>query len=241
MSQIKRFILTIILTLISSGFLYSQKENYSVVAGVTYGGPIPINNISNSSGTPKISPLLGLQATYKLHNRIYLNIQLDYAYKSVDYTSNYRKDTLISQVVNNVTVKVPSFYTAYVNGNIGLHYLELHLSPTYKISEKISMMGGMYCSYLLGGFDKGNVQVVIGEGGFYGDYFESFNNIKSISKLDLGISLGMKSYWYKKIFSGFMITRSIRNLYSEDIFSKRSISTNKLYNTYVYVYLGFDI
>ena len=241
MSQIKSIILIIFLTLINSGFLYSQKINYSVLAGITFGGPIPINNNSNSSGSPKISPLVGLQTNIKFNNKIYLNVQLDYALKRVDYSSNYRKDTLIAQEINNVTVHVPSYYTAYVNGTIDLHYLELQLSPTYKISEKISIMGGMYCSYLLGGFDKGKVQVVIGEGGFYGDYYESYNNINSITKLDMGLSLGMKSYWYKKLFSGFTITRSLRNLYADDLFSNRGLAVNKLYNTDVYVYLGIDI
>ncbi len=220
---------------------FAQQLTYAAIGGITFGGPIPTKIEKNSFGSPKAGALAGLQLNYRFTKKVSLNLQLNYAYKGVTYSANYRKDTVIPQVINNTTIHVQSFYTAYANGDMGLHYLELHLMPAYKLSQRHTLMGGAYFSYLMGGFDSGKVQVVIGEGGFYGDYFENFNNINSITKLDIGFSLGMKSYWYKSFFSGFNITRSVRNIYATDIFSKRGLSTNTLFNTYCYLYFGIDI
>lgn len=236
---LKIIVLLLIISVITSK-LPAQQTSFSAIGGITYGGPLPISLSSNKSGNPLIGLVVGMQANYKLKEKLSINLQLNYSFKRLEYAANYHKDTLIPQIINNVSIRVPSYYTAYIKGNMSLHYLDLYISSAYKISKKHSIDGGIYFSYLLGGYDKGNVQVVIGEGGFYGDYFQSYNNITAINKLDMGLSLGMKTYWYKKMFTGFKITRSFKSFYNNK-FDNRGLDNTKLYNTYFNLYIGMDI
>ncbi len=222
--------------------IFAQSSlNFYGSAGLTYGGPIPEKISENSDGNPKTGFNIGIGVAYILNSKFEINSKVNYSFKGVYYSTNYKKDTIIEQVINNNTVKLNSFYTAYVNGDMSFNYIDMHILPSYKISKKITMQLGAYISYLTGGYDRGKVQVVIGEGGFFGDYFEDYDNYSKINKIDYGISLGIKSMLTEKAFWGFNVTRSLRPLYKDDIFIRRGLEENKLYNTYVDIYVGYSI
>lgn len=218
-----------------------QQDYFSVYSGICYGGPIPTKIINNSSGKALSGLTFGFSFNYKTGNKITLKTDLQYTNKRVSYNTYFRKDTLIPQQINNSTYYLNSFYNAYVNGEMNLHYIENHYSVTYQIFKKTQLYSGLYLSLLCGGYDKGQVQVVIGEGGFLGDYFEKFDNINNINKLDYGLNFGIKSYLYKNIYSEFKISRSIKTLYSKDIFSNRDFEKNYMYHTYAFFLIGIDI
>ncbi len=240
MKKIKHISLIFIFTIYLSNESFCQKDNLSGFLGFSLGGPIPTNSINNSSGTPKTGALIGLSYTYHLNSKISLNAEIQYTNKRVEYSTKFRKDTLIPQEINNTIYYLNSFYNAYVNGKMNLHYIENQYTLSYNFYNRNQLITGIYLSVLTGGYDKGDVQVVIGEGGFLGDYFEKFDNFENINNIDYGFILGLKSYLYKNIFNGFKISRSIKSLYSNDIFSTRGLEQNNLYHTYAYFFIGID-
>lgn len=237
-SSSKTIISIIIITLINYNIANCQKHKFSGFIGTNYGGPIPTKTIENSTGKPDFGILFGLSFTYIINSKLALNTDFLYSNKKVNYATNYRKDTLIPQQINNTTYYLNSFYKAYINGEMNLHYIENHYSISYKILKNTDLSIGFYISKLIGGFDKGEVQVIIGEGGFLGDYFENFDNINNINQFDFGFNIGIKTYWYKKFYSEFRMNRSIKTLYSNDIFSNRGLQKNKMYHTYAFFLIG---
>lgn len=236
---IKIITISFFLSFIAYKIFAQSLFSYHGYIGITYGGPLPEKMSENSSGNPKIGYNFGLGINYKLSSKFEIESKINYSFKGVFYNTKYKKDTIIEQIINNNTYKFSTFYTAYVNGDMSFHYIDLFILPSLKLKMKHTIQLGPYISYLVGGFDKGNVQVVIGEGGFFGDYHEDYNNISKINQIDYGLTFGINSLLFGNFYSGFILSRSLRPLYKDDIFIRRGLEENKLYNTYVNFYIGY--
>jgi hypothetical protein len=134
---------------------------------------------------------------------------------------------------------VPSYYTAYVDGKMRLHYIDIPLLIGYRF-WKIQMLLGPYVSFLLAGKDSGTVQVVIGSGGVFDDYYEDFDNYPALRKAEVGIMLGSSAPIYKNLGIEIKVTRSFCTLYHMDKLSSNEPAV-KMYNTYVQLGLIYKL
>lgn len=214
---------------------YSQP---AIIGGLNFGGPIPEKISENSTGKPVIGMHLGFSYVYKLSDKFSLTPEIYYAFKGVDYGQSFTKDTLVPITILGVPGEVPSFYTADVNGSMRLHSIDIPLLFSYNIG-KVRFSLGPYFSFLVGGKDKGNVRVVLGEGGFYDDYTEAYDNSKNIRILETGIMGGINVLIYKGLFAEMRFSRSLTTLYKSDAPS-RGEGSNKMYNTFVQFSLGYS-
>lgn len=219
---------------IFSGFT----QETAIIGGFNIGGPIPEKISDSSSGKPIPGIHVGFSYTYKFSDRFWLTPEIYYAYKGVDYGQSFTRDTLVPITLFGVPAEVPSFYTVNVNGSIRLHSIDIPLLFSYRIG-KFKFCLGPYFSFVFGGKDTGNVRVVVGEGGFFDDYTETYNNIKNIRVFESGIIAGFNVPIYKRFFTELKVTRSFTGLYKSDA-PNRGNGSNKMFNTYLFLSLGYS-
>ncbi len=207
-------------------------QNISIGAGLNYGGPIPTEVIDSTSGKPLIGFTAGVSYSIPIGERFSFSPGLYYSFHGLDYSQSYTRDTLFSVVINGTNGQVPSYYTAYINGAMRLHYIEIPLLITYRIWN-FQLMFGPYISALIAGSDAGTVRVVIGSGGFYDDYTDVYNNYSAIRKLEPGVMLGSNAPIYKNLSIEIMFSRSFSTLYNLDKLSNQGQGSVKMYNTYL--------
>jgi hypothetical protein len=210
----------------------SYAQDCSIGAGVSYGGPLPVKAIDSSNGKPKAGLMAGASFSIALGKYFTFSPALYYSFHGVDYSQSFTRDTMITVVINNHSGQVPSFYTAYVNGAMRLHYIDIPLLLNYRYG-KSQLMLGPYFSFLFAGKDVGNVRVVIGNGGFYEDQYEEYNNFYAISKVEYGIMIGSNMPIYKKLSIEIQAMRSLRSLYRPDKITDRGQRNVKMFNTFV--------
>lgn len=217
---------------------FSQK--ISIGAGINYGGPLPTEKVDSASG--KIIPGLtaGMSVSIPLSTHLSFSPALYYSYHGLDYSQNITKDTLVTINLNNINGQVPSFYTAYVNGAMRLHYIDIPLLLTYRI-KKFHFMFGPYCSVLIAGKDAGRVRVVIGKGGFFDDYIEDFDNYKAIRRVEYGAMIGSNMPLYKNLSIETKVSRSFLSLYRPGALPDRGQGGGKMFSTYFYMGLIYRI
>lgn len=215
-------------------------QKLSIGAGINYGGPLPTEKVESASG--KIIPGLtaGLSFSIPLSTHFSFSPALYYSFHGLDYSQSITKDTLITIDINNISGQVPSFYTAYVNGAMRLHYIDIPLLITYRI-KKLQFMFGPYFSVLISGKDAGRVRVVIGKGGFFDDYIEDFNNFKAIRRVESGIMLGSDMVVYKKLSIEMKVSRSFFSLYRPGALPDRGQGGGKMFNTYFSMGMAYKI
>jgi subtilisin family serine protease len=206
-------------------------QRIDLLSGINYGGPLPAHSTDSTSGHPIPGLHSGLSFEIKISEKFSIQPEIYYSFKGVDYSQSYTKDTTVEIVINGVTGTVPSFYSAFVNGSMRLHNIDLPLLVKYKF-RKTGLLAGVYCASLIKGKDVGDVRVVIGEGGFYDDYTEIYNNIKLIRKFDFGIVLGTCFPLYKKLSFEIKASRSMLSLYKPGSLENRGNGSIKLYNTF---------
>ena len=229
-------LIIILLCEMGSGFA----QTIGIGAGVNYGGAIPTEALDSTSGKPLIGFTAGVSYSIPLSERFSFLPQLNYSYRGLDYSQSFTRDTLFTVVINGNSGEVPSFYTAYIDGSMRLHYIDIPLLITYRIL-KLELMFGPYISVLLGGRDSGNVRVVIGSGGFFDDYTEGYSNYGVIRKLEQGIMAGSKAPIYKNLSIEIKASRSFTTLYNLDKIVDKGQGTVKMYNTYVQLGLIYTL
>jgi hypothetical protein len=221
---------------LGSGFA----QNIGIGGGINYGGPIPTETIDSTSGKPLIGFTAGISYSIPLSERFSFQPQLYYSYRGMDYSQSYTRDTLFTVIINGNSGEVPSFYTAYIDGSMRLHYIDIPLLVTYRIL-KFQLMFGPYISVLLGGRDSGDVRVVIGSGGFFDDYTEAYSNYAVIRKLEQGFMVGSTAPIYKNLSIEIKASRSFTTLYNLDKIVDRGQGSVKMYNTYVQLGLVYTL
>jgi hypothetical protein len=231
----------IVLILFVLSFLFGKMsaQDINVWAGINYGGPLPTEVIDSSSGTPKVGISAGVSYDFPINDQFYFSPGIFYSYHGLKYSQTLRRDTLFTIEINGVSGQVPSFYTAYVDGVMGLHYINLPLLMGFKV-WKFNFLLGPYISFIIAGKDNGNVKAVVGEGGFFEDYYESFDNFSKIRKFDQGIIFGGDLPLFKSISIRTKVSRSFLTLYkpSNAIDGPGSV---KMYNTYMHLGLVYKI
>jgi len=230
----------LVFILIFSVAKYSQGQDIEIMAGLNYGGPLPTYAMDSTSGSPVPGFLGGISFQIKISGKLSFRPEICYSFRGVDYSQQYKKDTLVSIVINNVSGKVPSFYTANIDGGMRLHYIDVPLLLAFKI-KKTTLLFGPYLSFLIAAKDEGSVRVVIGEGGFYDDYIENYENSSIIRKLEQGFILGIHSPVYKRISIETKFSRSFFSLYKPGSLPDNGKGENKLYNTFLHFSVCYSL
>lgn len=223
---------------LSSFFLSAQIEKVHIFAGMNYGGPLPQKSMEGASGTPIIGLNAGSGYTIKLSEKFSIIPELYFSFKGVEYSSSYTRDTMVQITIMGVPGEVPSYYTAYVNGKMNFHYLDLPVMVGYR-AKKTQILFGPYVSQIIAGKDEGSVRVMIGDGGFYDDYYDDFNNNSFVNKTDYGIILGSTVPLYNHLMFELKVSRSLRPIYKKGFFSSNGNPENKLFNTFLHLSLAY--
>ena len=213
-------------------------QNFNIGVGFNYGGPFPTQVVDSTSGKPIAGLIAGVSYSIPLSERFSFLPGLYYSFRGLEYSQSFTRDTLFTVVINGISGQVPSFYTAYVDGAMRLHYIDIPLLITVRVF-KFQMMFGPYFSILLAGKDAGNVRVVIGSGGFYDDYTDVFSNYSAIRKVEQGFMLGSSMLVYKNFGVDVRVSRSFFTLYHPDRLPDRGQGTFRMYNTYMHVGLVY--
>ncbi len=232
-----RFIIFLAVLYATTEIGYSQ--NLSLGAGISYGGPIPTEVIDSTSGNILLGYIAGLSYTIPISERISFVPQLYYSSRGLDYGQIFTRDTLIRVNINGIIGELPSYYTAYVDGKMRLHYIDIPLLISYRI-WKFQLLFGPYFSFLIAGSDAGNVRAVVGTGGFIDDYNEAFDNYPALRKMEQGLVLGSHFPVYKKLSVEMKVTRSFLTLYDLNKLADNGQGVVKMYNTYMQLALVYQ-
>ncbi len=234
----KKLLFAIFIVFFSPDAGYSQ--NIGIVAGFNYGGPLPTKFKDSTSGKPIPGLMAGVSYSIPISERFSFSPALYYSFHGTEYSQSFTRDTTVTIVINNVSGKVPSFYTAYVNGSMHLHYLDIPLLFSYSI-KKTRLLLGPYFTAKIAGKDAGNVRVVIGKGGFFDDYIEPYNNFKIIRKVEQGLMIGVNSPIYKNLCIEIRVSRSFFSFYQPDKLPDRGQGKSSMFNTFVHVGLVYNV
>jgi hypothetical protein len=218
----------------------SFAQEIDIGAGINYGGPIPVEVVDSTSGNPLMGTTIGLSFSFPINESFSFIPGLYYSFRGLDYSQSFTRDTLYTVEINGTSGQVPSYYTAYVNGKMRLHYIDIPLLIGYRI-WKCEVMLGPYFSILMAGKDSGNVRVVIGAGGFFEDYREDFNNYPALRRMEHGFMLGSKIPIYKNLGLEMKASRSFFTLYNLDKLEDNGQGLVKMYNTYMQLGLLYKI
>lgn len=234
----KKLILLIFVFLCGLEIAYTQ--NISLGVGLNYGGPLPTEFKDSTSGKPIAGLMAGLSYSIPLSKRFSFTMAMYYAFRGVEYSQSFTRDTLFTVVFNGISGQVPSFYTAYVSGAMRLHYIDIPLLIAYRI-KNFQFIFGPYFSVLVAGKDAGNIRVVIGTGVFYDDYFDNYDNFNAIRKLEQGFMIGSIMPIYKNFSIETKVSRSFFSLYSPGELPDRGQGGGKMFNTFVHVGLVYKL
>lgn len=220
--------------------LFAQEHAISVLAGANYGGPIPRPSSPEAQGQPKWGPQLALSYDSFLGKKTGWGAQIHWAYSSLLYSDRYRRDTVVTIQAGTQELKVPTYYTAEVDGRMRHHYIYLHLFGFYQPFPRNRIQFGPYLGYLAAADDPGNVHITIGQGGLLPDIDEPFNNSDKIHRLEFGISGGGRIFTLPRLFVGILASRSFFNMYQPAFYeSTRNSQKGRFFNTYVHVSVGY--
>ncbi|HBS86389.1 MAG: hypothetical protein A2W91_19435 [Bacteroidetes bacterium GWF2_38_335] len=228
----------ILITLILSGTFVVQGQSVSFLSGLNYGGPLPVEKNDSASGHPIPGIHSGFSVTFNLADKWDITTELYYSFRGVDYSQSYTKDTLVEITIMGVPGTVPSYYSAYIEGAMRLNYLDFPVMVSYR-KGKMKFIGGLKTSWLFSGKDHGNVRVVVGDGGFYDDFIQAYNNFNIIRKIDFAAVAGFESELVRNISLELKVTRSFLQLYKPGSMDGKGVGDNRLYNTFLHLSLKF--
>jgi hypothetical protein len=235
-----RVALALTVLLLFTGPLYPQKTEISILAGAAYGGPIPRPSSPDAKGQPHWGPQLSLSFDSFLGQKAGWGAQLQWAYSSLNYSDFYRRDTIVTIQAGGQDLRVPTYYTANVDGKMRHHYIYLHLFGFYQPFPRNRIFFGPYLGYLAAADDPGIVRIVIGQGGLLPDINESFNNSDKIHRMEFGVSGGGRIFALPRLFVGILASRSFFNMYKPSFYeSTRNNQKGLFFNTYVHLSVGY--
>lgn len=211
--------------------MYSQNTENNIFIGVNTGGPVPDYIADSSNARLKPGFNAGFEKIFKRNKKISWGIKTSYDYNNLEYSQTIKNDTLIPLPMDE-SIKVPTYYTADIIGRMNLHNAGIGIFINYNPWEKLDVMLGGYGRFQFAGSDKGDVNVRIGEGGFFDDYIDNYDNTSNIRKTDFALLVGMDFKVINKIKLGINLTRSLTTFYKHDInsYDNRNI---KMFGTYV--------
>lgn len=218
----------------------SNAQNINLGVGLNYGGPLPTELVDSASGSPIPGLLTGISYSIPINKRFSFSMGIYYSFRGVEYNQSFTRDTMFTVVFNGVSGQVPSYYTAYVDGSMRLHYIDIPLLVNYRIS-KFQLIFGPYFSLLIAGKDAGNLRVVIGTGVMIDDYTDVYDNYFAIRKFEQGLMIGSIMPVYKNFSIETKLSRSFFSLYSPGKLPDRGQGGGKMYNTFMHMGLVYKL
>jgi hypothetical protein len=212
---------------------------YGAMGGVVFGGPIPVKSADNYKGSPVFGPYFGMYFDFKLDNNFSFRPEISMSIKGVDYTGQFRRDTIVETKIDGQNGWVPTFYVAHISGNISLVYLDIPLLLTYNIAGSTKLFFGTQASILLGGSNPVKTRIVIGEGGFYNDSTLYLDGYQNVHPFEIGLCLGGSQKITEDLTFTFYGTRSFSPFYKAGTMQSNDIDTGNLYNTYFIVSISY--
>ena len=122
-----------------------------------------------------------------------------------------------------------------------VHYLDLNLPFYLKTSKSRSIMAGGRISYLFAGKDDGSVLIQVGEGGFFNDFNQYYNNFQNINLWESGVSLGFCQQLSEKASTMLLVNRSLVQFYKAHTFDQRGLEDVKMFNTSVSLIFTYSL
>lgn len=207
-----------------------------VKAGPTIGALIGKVDRNTSSGTLKVGYHGGLYAEIPISEKLSFRPELQYSRFGLGYVENRpRTDTtqlFIVPIVPPDTFLIPTFYTAFVQGEYKLQSLRVPLKVQYRLSDRMSLNTGFSFNFLLKGENTGTQQIDIGEKAGQQEEFESeeayvdalytrsfmeFDEGGTIRKFDVQYSLGSQLRLYKGLQAYFDVNLGLGHLQPETV------------------------
>lgn len=222
MTQLQLRILTILGVLLLNS-LHISAQHISLSAGTVLGGPTPTETGDNATAVFKPGANLAVAFTLKRHNNFSFNTEIGFEYIAVGYGDKTRKDTTVNvditlQNGNVITTPINTYYNSDVNGLMKLNFFKAGLTGHYhKNRFTFSLGSGLYL--FSGGYDKGMVEVVIGEGGVEGLEVQNiyFNNSAFINRFSLLVSAGTSFQIFHELSLSAQLNRALTPFYDKNL------------------------
>lgn len=172
----------------------SAQLSYGASAGVNIGvviGPLR----ENSAAQPVIAPSLGLVAYQGISPKFSVQMEARYCLTGVHFQQQiFDRDTLWTEEIGGLEYQIPATYSADVDGQIKLHYLDLPMQLIYHFSPRLSTGFGPRFALLFKGKFKGTGDIVIGEEYIFAETTEDFDESENLHLFDFGLTA---SWQYK--------------------------------------------
>lgn len=230
-------ILTIILIVFISLNLNGQGlfDNFTVSAGINYGGAIPTEMDSTDYGAALPAAIAGIQYKVKINDKFSIEPFINYNLRRFKYGTVQKADTVVDVDItgDGNTVAVPTYYTAEVEGKAYSHQFNLRLPLVWRFNKISSAHIGVYTSVAMGGKDEATATVQIGEGSILDDVIEVSDAYESVNRFEFGISAGGTFYINERWNISFEGIRALTPYYEkgyyEDLNNGKDV---KFYQTY---------
>ncbi|MFN0204259.1 MAG: porin family protein [Bacteroidia bacterium] len=213
---------------------------WDVGMGASLNAPLPTKMDTSATGKPLFSPVIASNVSYFFSPHWGIKSGIMYLQKGASYGQNIPKtDTLTPVIFNGQVVgEIPTYYTGKVSGKMRLHYVEIPIHLAYQ-TKKFSFSLGPSLSFLLAGYDKGNVNLIIGDPTVSEPLTkaQTYNNFSNIHKFDYGISLGIHYMLSKRMNFSLYSQRSLRKLYQES----PNNSVNLYHTNFVQIGIHYSI
>lgn len=234
----------LILSIICPFVLLSQNKKIEFYAGSAIGGPAPTQIADSSYAKLKHGISAGTSYLLFKKNQFSVNTEVSYQLIRLGYGQNLQNDTTVQvqlpmQNGDTLTTNINTYYKASVSGAMRLNYIKAGTNFSYSY-KKITFTLGTYFTYLIGGYDKGNVHVTIGEGGVAGldDIDQEFDNTEGINKTGFEFLLRTKYQVYKNLSLGLQVSRAFSTFYNKDFLIRGE--RIKFYNTILGINISYS-
>jgi hypothetical protein len=214
-----------------SGIFFS--DNNGLKTGVIFGGPLPSKWSEEFNGYPKFGIKVGFFLDYEINGSLSIISEMNIAYKGVDFTAFLQRDTIVEVEMMGEKGTIPTYFTADIDGGMEFFYIDIPILAKYDLFGMMTLLGGVQLSVLAGGDYSGKAHVVVGEGGFYDDIIEEFDNYDQLNRFDIAVCLGGEHRITDDFRLSILATRSLLPLMQGESYNSKYIDTGNMYNTYI--------
>jgi hypothetical protein len=222
-----------------SGIFFS--DNNGLKTGVIFGGPLPSKWSEEFNGYPKFGIKVGFFLDYEINESLSIISEMNIAYKGVDFTAFLERDTIVEVEMMGEKGNIPTYFTADIDGEMEFFYIDIPILVKYDLFGMMTLLGGVQLSVLAGGDYSGKAHVIVGEGGFYDDIIEEFDNFNQLNRFDMALCLGGEHRITEDFRLSILATRSLLPLMRGESYNSKYIDTGNMYNTYVSLSIMYSL
>ncbi len=133
---------------------FSQHFDWTIYPslGIDMGGavPFPFSNIpEGSGGTPKLNPTLGIGGEYKLHDKWFLAVEVNYHILAFSSKAKVRSQPFYQVGLDGNLVSM--YFTGDTKADVELRQVEFPLIATFRSGKNWAVPFGIYYSRILEG------------------------------------------------------------------------------------------